>query len=320
MNPFRAPEALPRRPWLRLALGLAGLTLLAWVARHIEWHEFRMVLLNLRWPWLLAGMLLGCAAMGARAVRLTWILAAPSGFTKVWRAMALGYLGQAVLPLGAGELLKIGALQGMLRIPAAGAAAGAFLDRLFDLLGLAVLLGILALAGVTVQFREGSLRMGLILLTSLVLALGAILILRSRILARGDSRARRLVEQIASVLDGLRRPAHLARLLAAQGAVSVLDVSATYVALHAFPFGPGLALIHSVKLSAFLMLGAALPLLPGGAGTLQVASLLALRPAGVSTSGAFAFSLVAQGTGLLLYGVMGLAVAFWPVSRPGGTA
>jgi len=68
------------------------------------------------------------------------------------------------------------------------------------------------------------------------------------------------------------------------------------------------------------MLGAALPLLPGGSGTFQVACLLALQPAGVSSAGAFAYSLVAQGTGLGLFCLFGTAAALWPGAGSAGSA
>jgi hypothetical protein len=237
--------------------------------------------------------------------------------------MALGYLGTFFLPLGGGELIKIGTLRMLLGMPGAAAVAGVFLDRLFDLLGLALLLGALAGTGVAVQFRAGPLWTGALAASALALVLGIFLFLRRQALRRGAAPARReaswvgqMLGHFAEVLCRLRRPADLGRLLAAQAAVSVLDVAAIHVGLQAFTFGPSLHFMVSAKLSAYFMLGAALPLLPGGSGTFQVACLLALQPAGVSSAGAFAYSLVAQGTGFALFSCFGTAAALWP--RTGG--
>ncbi len=317
MNPFRLAHSLPRRPWLRFGLGILGLALLAGAARRVDWQQFRSLFAQLDWTWVLVSLLLAFGATCARSLRLTWILGRLSRYGGVWRAMAMGYLGKALLPMGGGELVKLGALQSLLDIPAASAAAGAVLDRLFDLMELAILIGLLAGTGVAVQLRAGPLWLVGGALALLVLATA--LMLRWRARRRGAappprafSRIECTLDSIAEVLGELKRPAQMGRLLVAQAAVLVLDVVGIYVGILAFPFGPALPFMVSVKLSVYLMLGSALPLLPGGAGILQVACLLALQPAGVARAGAFAYSLLSQGTGLGLAGLQGALAALWP--------
>jgi uncharacterized membrane protein YbhN (UPF0104 family) len=317
VNPFRLAHGLPRRPWLRSGLGLLGLVLLAFAARQVNWRQFRDLFAQLDWTWVLVSLLLAWAATCARALRLTWILGRLSRYGGVLRAVALGYLGKALLPMGAGELVKIGALQTLLEIPAASAAAGAVLDRMLDLVEAAILIALLAGTGVAVQLRSGPLWLAGAALALVILA--TVLLFRWRARRRSaaaPTRARSWIERtldpIAEVLDKLKHPARWGRLLAAQAAVLVLDVVGIYVGILAFPFGPALPFMVSVKLSVYLMLGSALPLLPGGAGILQVACLLALQPAGVSSAGAFAYSLVSQGTGLGLAGLQGALAALWP--------
>jgi uncharacterized membrane protein YbhN (UPF0104 family) len=228
--------------------------------------------------------------------------------------------------MGGGELLKIGVLQSQLELPPASVVAGAFLDRLFDLLGLVVLVAILACTGTALPFRPGPRQTAILAGGMALLALSASFVLLAR--DRLPPKLGTMLNQALDVLRTLRRPAHAGRLLLAQGLITTLDVTGTYLALQAFPFGPTLPALIALKLSAYLMLSAALPLLPGGAGTLQIACLLALQPSGVSVSGAFAFSLVAQGMGIIVYGIMAAGVAFWPgektgiqaLRRPGGTA
>lgn len=330
MNPFRLAAGLPRKPWLRLGLGVLGLALLAAVVHRVDWPHFLAVFRQVRWPWILGGLLIGCAAMVARTLRLAWILGALSRFGGVWRAMAMGYFGSCFLPMGGGEFVKIGALQTLLPIPLAAAASGAMLDRLFDLFGLALTVGILVGSGVVLHVRTGPILAGVTAGAILVLALGLAFTMKGRADRAGRGFQGILgghlalnLDRIGEVLSTLRRPGHLVRLLAAQMVVSALDVAGTFVFLQGFSFGPALPFLAAVKLAAFLMLGAALPLLPGGTGTVQVACLLALQPSGVTASGAFAVSLVAQGTGFPLYCLMGLAAAFRPWTarrRSGATA
>jgi uncharacterized membrane protein YbhN (UPF0104 family) len=328
MNPFRLAGALPSRPWLRLGLGILGLALLLVIAHRVDWRQFRTVFLSLRWGWVLASLLLGGCAMGARSLRLAWILEAPSQYGGVWRSVCMGYLGTFFLPLGGGELVKVGALRMLLGLPAVPATAGVFLDRLFDLLGLAFMVGALIGTGVAVQLRAGPVWTAALAAAALALVLGTFLLLRRRAIRGGTgapSRIGHMLDHLLELLSRLRRPADLGRLLAAQAAIVALDVGAIRVGLQAFAFGPPLPLMTSVKLGAYIQLGAALPLLPGGAGTFQAACVLALQPAGVSTAKAFAYSLFAQGAGFGLCTLLGLAAALWPrrdqaLSRPGGTA
>ena len=88
-----------------------------------------------------------------------------------------------------------------------------------------------------------------------------------------------------------------------------MDISGLWACFQAFPFTAQLPWFAAVKLDVFLMVGAALPLLPGGMGTHQIACLLALEPAGISHTGAFAFSVVAQGLGFILMGILGVVAA-----------
>jgi len=320
MNPFRLAAGLSARPWQRLGLGALGIAILVGITRQVDWRQFRIVFASLGWPWILASVLLGCCAMCFRALRLALVLEKVPHFGGVWRALALGYLGTLLLPLGGGELVKTVAVRKILDLPAASAAAGVVLDRMFDLLGLGILLGVLAGTGVAVKLRTGPIWIGASALAALLLAMAFLLYRRARqrrtaISGTGPSGFGHTLDSIARILAGFKRPAHLGRLLLAQAAVTFLDVAAIHVGLQAFSFGKALAVLISVKLSAYIMLGAALPLLPGGLGSFQVACLLALQPAGISSAEAFAYSLVAQGAGSGTSSLLGTAAACWPNRR-----
>jgi hypothetical protein len=329
MNPFRLGGRIPRRPGLRITLGILGAAMLWVAAERVDWHQLGSICLAVNPAWLLASILVGALAMTARALRLTGILGPRTRFGGVWRAIALGYLGRSLLPMGGGEFLKIGALRIFLDVPTAAAAAGAILDRFFDLLGLAVLLTGLISAGMVLQVRHG---MGKVVALGLPVAGLAVVVgwwfwrhSRSS-LPGGLSFLGRTVDQVVKVLKPMGQPALLGRLLSIQAGILVLDVVSTWWGLKAFPFGLALPLPVSIKLAAYMMLGGALPLLPGGVGTTQIACLLALVPAGVSSTGAFAFSLLAQGVAFAFQCLVGVAAAWWPgiqgpgSRRSGGTA
>jgi uncharacterized protein (TIRG00374 family) len=318
MNPFRMVEDSPHKPWLRLGLTILGVLVLAVVARRVHWHLFLQALQGLRASWLAAFVILAALAMALRAWRLTLILGPSGSFLPVFRGVALGYLGMLLLPLGGGELLKMATLRSLLKLPSAAVATGWVLDRVFEVLGVAVLVGLLAGMGVAVQFRagpHGALGGGL---TVLALAVVAGVVIRHRVLRnpRHDgSPLRRRIEQIGEVLSVLKRPAQVLGLLGVQALVSAADAAAVWMAFHAFPRTAHLSFLTAVRVEVFLMIGAALPLLPGGMGTHQVACILALQPAGVTHTEAFAFSVVTQGLSFILIGVLGVAAALWPTLK-----
>lgn len=315
MNPFRLADDSPHRPWLRLGLGLLGGLLLFAVARKVHWHLFRLALQGLKGSYLLGFVLLSAGAMALRALRLTVILGPSGRFVPVFRGVALGYLGMLLLPLGGGELLKMATLRKLLGLPSAAVATGWVLDRVFEVLGALVLAGLLAGLGVAIHLRAAPTWALAGAGSVLALAVLGALALRRRVLKsphHEGSVLRQRLEQIGEVLAVLKRPSQVLSLLGIQALISSVDAGGIWACFHAFPFAAHLPFLTAVRLDVFLMIGAALPLLPGGMGTHQVACLLALQPAGISHTEAFAFSVVAQGLGFILMGLLGVAAALWP--------
>ena len=315
-NPFRLVKDLPRRRGRQLGLGLLGAVLLMAVVHRVDGSQFRQALVGLRWSFLVACLFVGAAAIALRALRLTLLLGVTGGFTAVFRSVALGYLGMIVLPLGGGEVLKMATLKALLEVPAPTVATAWLLDRGLDVLGLAGLLCLLAGMGAGVPLRSVPPRSVLWVLGLALTGLGVLLALGRPVLRARQPWQARLAAMVG-VLAALKRPAHLARILGLQGLITALDVLGIWVGFQAFAFGPGLSWLTPVRLAAYVQIGAALPLLPGGLGTHQAACVLALAPAGVTASKAFAYSLVATGTGFAMLGFLGILAALWPDPPPG---
>ena len=295
---------------LRRGLGLAaGIALVVVLVLRMPWREAFAVLAQARIGWWLAGVGVGGLGIFLRSIRLHTVLGAetgagdPVGVTGVWRALAFGYLGGLVLPAGGGELVKIRVLMRARGLGVLHAGSAVAVDRLLDLLGLTAALTILS----QLQALPGSAGRALRLLGWLLLAVGGILAL---LLAKGEA----LLPEgpageagqgwkgsvLASLRNLLASARHLreagvwGRLLALQGLALGLDALAASLVLRALPLSGQLPGWAGLQLTAFSMLGFALPLLPGAVGSIQVACILALRPFGVPTHEALAFSLLSH--------------------------
>jgi len=91
-----------------------------------------------------------------------------------------------------------------------------------------------------------------------------------------------------------------------QGGIFALDILAAWCCLQAFSFGPELPASAALRLAFFSMVAFGIPLLPGGLGSHQVASILALSPFGISTSQAVAISLAGEITHMAAMSLLGL--------------
>lgn len=304
---WQRPSGL--KAWVKLTLGAAaGVGLLALAVRRVDWRQFSGALRGVDLGIVAGSLAISASAMAFRAFRLSIILAVPGRFGQVWRAVALGNLGTFLLPMGGGEVTKIVALRSFLRRPAPVVATAAVLDRLFDLLGLGSMVILLLVLGIGIQVRTGPLFLGAGALVAL--AVGILLMLRwegrsadGTLQSGGMAGALVQMAQTAALLGNAARAM---KLVALQGLVVCLDLSGIFVGFHAFPFTRGLPLVGALKLGTYLMLGAALPMLPGGIGAHQIACMLALQPLGLTASEAFAFSVVGQGFTFLMIAALGL--------------
>ena len=183
------------------------------------------------------------------------------------------------------------------------AGSGVTLDRLFDLLGL--VLGLALLAGL--QELPGPAGILLKIMSLALLGLGPLMILlffqgKTWFLHVSNALSRMpwlvaKIERLGALLgeaEHLRGARTWVRLLLLQLFITAFEVFVASIALRALPVTAPLPLWAGLQVLMFGSIGFALPLLPGAAGSLQVAYILALRPFGVSLHQALAFSLLAH--------------------------
>lgn len=311
-----------RARWGGMGIGALVVGFLVW---RMPWAEALATLHGVRLGWWLPALALGALGVWYRALRLHLVLGAPDRLLGVWRSVALGYLAGLVLPAGGGEVVKVRTLMKVRGLDILHAGSAVTLDRLLDLLGLVLGLGLLAglqplpgPVGTALRLLGLTLLMVALALALLVFQGEAVFVRSSHALA-GLPWVAAKVQWMGALLgaaEHLRKQRTWATLLVLQLFITAFEVLVASIALQALPTTAPLPPWAGLQVLMFGSIGFALPLLPGAAGALQVAYILALRPFGVPLSQALAFSLLAHLGHLLV--VLGHGIpAFLLPSTPG---
>lgn len=239
-----------------------------------------------------------------KAVRWRLLLAPvfPVSTRQIFPAILIGYAGNLLFPMQFGELLRTYVLGNQLRVRNSPVIATIALERMFDLVVVALLF-----AGVLVTSSQNefpSLRLASYVTAGVTLALLGMVLLY---VYRTDGflgycrRATRFLpaalqeylllqlEQGAQGLETIRSPSTVWRVLALSLAMWTAMAAAVYVAIVALEIDvpPAAAVVALI----FTVIGFMLPSSPGYVGTVQLGFLLALIPYGVSSDEAVAASI-----------------------------
>lgn len=314
---------------MRRAL-LAGIAvsavLLAIVVAKLDWVEFARSFRQISGEWLFAAALATALSVSLRALRWLVIAGLPARrFADVWYADVVGYVGNAIYPGRAGEILRIAALHRISEVRPGQAVMSAFADRLGDVIVLGVAAIVIAslVAGLPPALFGVALGVALLPLAAFLafLALGGRLLPLVSSLARWlpgkyAERVPRWYGQCLEHVRELRRPRVLAAALALTAMAMVCDYAIMWFAFLAM--GWSLPLAAAAAVSILVTLGTLLPAAPGYIGIYQVACVLALKPFGVAESPALAYSVIVQVTVLSVLALLGL-VTFahygWSLAR-----
>lgn len=132
-----------------------SLLLLGWVLRGVGWHEVRLAFaqVNLAWVGLMA--VLSAVVIGLRAWRWTYLLKPvhPLELGLCIRATGIGFLGNMLLPVRAGEVVRAVVAGEGGRVPVSGVFATIVMERLVDAISF-LLLVVIALG--LVELPPGS--------------------------------------------------------------------------------------------------------------------------------------------------------------------
>jgi hypothetical protein len=287
----------------------------------VDLRELGRQLARTNWGWVLVTVTLGLGGLYVRAYRWRWLFPpgpAPAGIVP---ATMIGYMANNVLPLRAGEFVRIYTLARRLRLATGWSAAQAFglvtatvvIERVLDSLAIVLILALLVL---TIPVPAGvELGAGVLLTIDVV---GVALLVT---VARAPEVGRRLVTwltrrwpaiqhaALASFdtglrgLDGIRTPAHAARIAVGTVVTWLMSATAAWAMLRAvhldLPFVAGWVII------AFVGLGISVPSAPGYVGVWHWAAALALGVFGAPSSVAVAYALLFHAASLVPVTIVG---------------
>ncbi len=293
-----------RRHLFTLLGFLVSAILVVAVVVRLDWDAF--------WPTLrevdksvvlaaVAGVLLGIAIRGWR-----WTVIATHGradYPDFLRATCIGYFGNVVFPLRAGELLRIVAINRLAAVPFGQAVTSAVADRVLDVLMLgAFLAAVIATHGPGLAGLAAS-PAGIAILAAVAAGLAAFVVwgenLRGSVRRwslRLSGRLRDMLPawygEAISVARQFREPGRFSKLVALTLLAVLVDYATIWLVMLAFDWT--LPLMAAVTVGVFLNAGMLLPAAPGYIGIYQIACILALGLYGVGEAEAVAFSVVLQ--------------------------
>jgi glycosyltransferase 2 family protein len=256
----------------------------------------------------LLAVVLGLAGLYARALRWRWLFPPGRRPPGIVPATMIGYMANNVLPLRAGEVVRIYAAARRLREAEPLSATQAFwlvaatvaIERVLDSLALVLILGVLVFLTPVPPPVEWA--AGILLAVDVIGVALLVMVARSpdggrRLVTRLTARWPRLERLALSLfdtalrgLDGIRTPAHALRIAAWTPVIWLLPAAAAWAMLRAMhldlPFVAGWVVL------AFVGVGISVPSAPGYLGVFHFAAKLALEIFGVASSTALAYALI----------------------------
>lgn len=305
---------------LQIFIGLAISLVCGYFAvRGVEWSAVWAAFVKVRFLALVPA--LGCLAVMLllRAYRWRRFVEPlqPVPFTPFLSATLIGFMANDVLPLRAGELIRVYALSRLTSVRMSTALATLILERVWDTVGVSVLLVVLLLSFPIPAWLAHT---NLVILggSSILLVVGWVLV------RRGEEGLSWLPPRIANIAGHFIRGFFALRSISLILWVFILSVL-IWVALGTFYWillracGFSLPVTAALMVTVMTIFAAALPAAPGYLGTFQYATVLALSFFSVPKEEALGFSIVAHVGQLLPIVIAGfiellrVRLPFWPV-------
>jgi glycosyltransferase 2 family protein len=279
-----------------------------WLLHSVDLPELGRQLAATQWWWVAPAVAVGPLGLWARAIRWRYLFPPrlqPAGLVP---ANMIGYMANNILPLRAGELVRVYVAARHLRAErglAAGeslglAAATIVVERVLDSLTLVLIMAVLIFV---IPVPAALQYAGAVVLALDVAAAGALVALvitperTRRVLARLTRRWPRLARRAGRGLDmallgleGIRTRAHLGPLAAWTVFVWVLGAFGAWALLRAVHLD--LTLVAGWTVMAFVGFGVSIPSAPGYVGVWHAAAVLALAIFGVSQAVALGYAVL----------------------------
>ena len=308
---------------LKIALGVAiSAALLIYLFRSVDLTELGHQLRAAHWGWMAIAVVMAPIQIWIRGRRWLYLFPPGSNPRAITPAMMIGYMANNVLPLRAGEVVRVYVVaRRWSASPGAAARSHPFwttlatlvVERVLDSLVVVLILAVLVLVIPVPRFLQVAALLvlaidlsGVTMLVALVVAPQLCARLITRLLGRWPGARRRALtafETFVHGLDGIRTPSHALPLSAWTILVWVAPAFAAWTVLvaldlHLPPAAPWAVL-------AFVGLGISIPSAPGYVGVFHAAVVLALGLFGVSRSAAVGYALLFHASQILPVTLLG---------------
>ena len=293
---------------LKLLVGIGiSVGLLAYLVWSVDVRELGAQLARTRWEWVVVASALGPVCVWARGRRWWYLFPPRSEPPGLVPATMIGYMVNNVLPLRAGELVRVYVVARRWGHGFWTALATLIVERLLDSLFIVLVMAVLMLTiAVPRPLEIGA----AILLTIDLVAVGVLCVLAvapdrtrgliERLTRRWPSLQHRVVgilETFVRGLEGVRTRAHLVPLLAWTAAIWLLPAFITWTMFRALDVE--VPWIAAWVVLAFVGLGVAIPSAPGYIGVFHAAATIALTIFGIPATAAFGYALLFHATQIL---------------------
>lgn len=305
----------------RLGKILLGLVVSVGLLVYFFWDvDLRVVGERLRqtlWGFLALSVALNFLSLWARARRWRYLFAPGARSGHLFRALLVGYMGNNLLPLRAGEIVRI--YVASRHGPRFWTAfATVVVERVLDGLALGLLVGgVLLVVAVPGELRWSILLflavdlVGILALVLIAAAPDASRALIETLFHRIGWLERRMLSMLGTMTEGvrgLRAPRHVVPITLYSVGIWFFLALSVWTGLHAAHLDLPLAAAWTVL--AFLGLGVSLPSSPGFVGVIQAATVLALALFAVPRTEALSFSLLLHASQFFPVTALGLVCLF----------
>jgi len=295
------------RIWLGFALSMLLLYLaLRGLQLNLVWLAVRQA----NYAWLIPGVVVYFIALGVRAWRWHYLLrpikAVPTA--RLFPITAIGYMGNNIYPVRAGEVLRVYLLRRMEAIPISASLATILVERAFDglvmlgfvFLNLSELEGMTASSGVVGSIRTvavlGAVVFLLATLVFFLMALFPALTLRVvgqlvRVLPAGAAaKVSGFFERFLQGLAFMRSPVDILMVVLTSVVIWLLETGKYWFVMHAFQFR--VSFFALMLMNGVVNLATTIPSAPGYLGTFDAPGIAVLQAYGVPPNTAAGYTLV----------------------------
>jgi glycosyltransferase 2 family protein len=304
---------------VQILIGIViSVALLMWLFWNVDIRAVMARLDDTRWGWLAFSVALNLSSLWARAARWRYLFPQGAHPTHLLNAVVIGYMGNNLLPLRAGEALRVYV------VTRRGqrfwtTVTSLVVERALDGLAVGTVLAFVFFLVPTPRevawAAEVFVALVLFMLVVLVSITAAPLpcrILVHSLAYRWPAIERRLLVIFDTMSDGLqsmRRPSHLVPTAIWSVVIWVVIVGSVWTCFQAARLD--LPVTAALCVIAFLGLGVSLPSSPGFIGVFQAATVLALSMFGIDKANALSYSLLlhaSQFIPITLWGLLLLVV------------